>query len=202
MTVVPLQHPASRGTSTSLTVAVLADTHGYIDRRVVDVVSSCDLAVHGGDVGGAWVLRCLQPRCGRVIALVGNNDVPRKWPESERDLLAHLPEVAELALPGGTLTLIHGHQTPARDRHARLRSRYPGTRVVVYGHSHRLVADLDTEPWVINPGAAGRERTFGGPSCIVLTAAESAWTLELFRFEPVPRRLPARTWPAVNKAAT
>jgi putative phosphoesterase len=183
-------------------VAILADTHGQVDGRVIEVVAGCDLAVHGGDVGGAWILRSLQPRGGRVIAVAGNNDVPRKWPKSERDLLAHLPEVAELALPGGTLTLIHGHQTPARGRHARLRARYPGTRLVVYGHSHRLVADLDAEPWVINPGAAGRERTFGGPSCIVLTAAESAWTLELCRFEPVPRRSPARPWPLANKAAT
>jgi len=183
-------------------VAILADTHGQVDGRVIEVVAGCDLAVHGGDVGGAWILRSLQPRGGRVIAVAGNNDVPRKWPKSERDLLAHLPEVAELALPGGTLTLIHGHQTPARGRHARLRARYPGTRLVVYGHSHRLVADLDAEPWVINPGAAGRERTFGGPSCIVLTAAESAWTLELCRFEPVPRHSPARPCRLTNKAAT
>jgi uncharacterized protein len=184
---VPLKHAASWGNPVSVRVALLADTHGQIDSRVAEVVAACDLALHGGDVGGAWVLRALQPRGGRVIAVAGNNDVPRKWPASEHDLLAHLPEVAELALPGGTLTLVHGHQTPARGRHARLRACYPGARAVVYGHSHRLVADLDAEPWVINPGAAGRERTYGGPSCVVLTAAESGWHLELCRFEP--RRL-------------
>jgi uncharacterized protein len=169
-------------------VALLADTHGQVDPRVVEVVAGCDLAVHGGDVGGAAVLRCLQPRGGRVIAVTGNNDVRRKWPEAELDLLDHLPEVAELSLPGGVLTLTHGHQTPARERHARLRARYPGSRAVVYGHSHRLVADLDAEPWVLNPGAAGCERTYGGPSCMVLTATETAWTLEVYRFEPIRRR--------------
>lgn len=96
--------------------------------------------------------------------------------------------MAELTLPGGTLTLIHGHQIPARGRHARLRARYPWARLVVYGHSYRLVADLNAEPWIVNPGAAGRERTFGGPSCMVLSTTEAAWTLELCRFEPHPGR--------------
>jgi putative phosphoesterase len=169
-------------------VAVLSDTHGQVDPRVAEVVAGCDLALHGGDLGGAQVLRSLQPRGGRVIAVAGNNDVPHKWPQADRDLLAQLPDLAELALPGGTLTLIHGHQVPARGRHARLRARYPGARMVVYGHSHRLVADLDAEPWVVNPGAAGHERTFGGPSCLVLTAGASAWSLELCRFEPGPRQ--------------
>jgi len=168
-------------------VALLADTHGRVDQRVAEVVAGCDLAAHAGDLGGAQVLGGLQPRAGRVIAVVGNNDTARKWPAIERDLLALLPEVVELSLPGGTLVLIHGHQTAAQGRHARLRARYPGARAVVYGHSHRLVTDQDAEPWVLNPGAAGRERTYGGPSCIVLTATAHAWTLETCRFS-VQRR--------------
>jgi uncharacterized protein len=169
-------------------VALLADTHGQVDRRVGEVVTGCDLAIHAGDLGDATVMRCLQPRAGRVIAVVGNNDTPRKWPAAERDLLSLLPEVVELTLPGGTLILIHGHQTLALGRHAKLRARYPEARAVVYGHSHRLVADLDAQPWVLNPGAAGRERTYGGPSCMVLTATHQDWTVETCSFPPEPRK--------------
>jgi putative phosphoesterase len=169
-------------------VAILADTHGALDERVEDLVADCDLAVHGGDIGNASVLARLRPRSGRVLAVTGNNDLPRKWPEEDRHLLSELPEQQELALPGGTLVVIHGHQMPARDRHERLRCRFPGARAVVYGHSHRLVADRARMPWVLNPGAAGRARTFGGPSCMILTVSDGGWTLRVVHFEPVSRR--------------
>ena len=170
-------------------VAILADTHGHLDSRVADAVAECDLAVHGGDIGNADVFARLRPRQGRVIAVTGNNDTPQRWPECDRRLLADLPEVAEIPLPGGCLAVIHGHQTPARDRHGRLRKRFPHARAVVYGHSHRLAADRDASPWLLNPGAAGRARTFGGPSCIILTVSALMWELEIRRFaRPVRSR--------------
>jgi putative phosphoesterase len=165
-------------------IALLSDTHGVLDPRIADIVSQCDLAVHGGDIGNAGVLAQLGPRSGRIAAVLGNNDVPSKWPEGEQHLLTRLPlEVIE-DLPGGRLVVVHGHRTPAKDRHARLRRRFPQARAIVYGHSHRLVADCDTEPWVLNPGAAGRARTFGGPSCMVLLTSPAEWLLEVHRFPP------------------
>jgi predicted phosphodiesterase len=110
--------------------------------------------------------------------------VAHKWPEDERHRLASLPAIADVSLPGGRLVAIHGHQTPPRARHERLRRRFPSARAIVYGHSHRLEVDQDADPWVLNPGAAGRARTFGGPSCMILTATERAWVLEIRRFPP------------------
>jgi putative phosphoesterase len=167
---------------------MLADTHGDLDTRVEALVRECDLAVHGGDIGNAEVLERLCPRQGRVVAVAGNNDSPDKWPPDQSPVLAQLREHEELMLPGGTLVLIHGHQIAARHRHERLRRRFPQARAIVYGHSHRLVAECDAEPWVLNPGAAGRARTFGGPSCMVLDAAEHHWALRIARFEPLKRR--------------
>jgi putative phosphoesterase len=166
-------------------VAIVADTHGHLDHRIEALVASCDIAVHGGDIGNAGVLARLQPRSGRVYAVIGNNDIARKWPEQDRGLLASLPDLARVALPGGELVVVHGHRLQAAGRHGRLRERYPGARVIVYGHSHRLVADRDALPWVLNPGAAGRARTFGGPSCMVLSVREREWTLSVHRFEPM-----------------
>ncbi len=68
-------------------VAILADTHGQLDPRIDALVRGCDIAVHGGDIGNAGILARLQPVSGRVYAVRGNNDVPRKWPEHERGLL-------------------------------------------------------------------------------------------------------------------
>lgn len=169
-------------TMTNVRIALLSDTHGAIDPRVQEIVSDCDLAVHGGDIGRASILAQLQPRLGRVLAVFGNNDVARKWPEEDRQLLVHLPEWIEQPLPGGTLIVIHGHQVPARDRHRMLRYRFPQARAIVYGHSHRLAEDRLTAPWILNPGAAGRARTHGGPSCMVLTASADDWRVETYRF--------------------
>jgi putative phosphoesterase len=168
-------------------VAILADIHGRLDPRVEALVADCDLAVHGGDIGNAGVLERLRPRQGRVIAVTGNNDLPRKWPPEQQHFLDNLRERDELELPGGTLAIIHGHQVAAWNRHARLRRCFPHARAIVYGHSHRLIADRDCEIWVLNPGAAGRARTFGGPSGMVLDATEHRWELCIERFEPLKR---------------
>lgn len=168
-------------------VAILADTHGWVDPRVLAIVADCDLAVHVGDIGNAGILNRLRPRRGSVWAVRGNNDRPTDWPALDLDLLTTIPAQVELTLPGGHLSVIHGHQTKARDRHEWLRRRFPLARTLVYGHSHRLVVDQMAEPWVINPGAAGRNRTFGGPTCLVLIASEGEWQVETHRFQPLTR---------------
>lgn len=170
-------------------VALLADTHGYLDPRVAALVSQCDLALHAGDIGNADVLAQLLPRSGRVYAVLGNNDTARQWPDDQAELLTSIPPVLRLALPGGELVLVHGHQLPAAHRHQRLRARYPQARAICYGHSHVVAEDRSELPWVLNPGAAGRARTFGGPSCMVLAATAACWEFELHRFvQRKPRR--------------
>lgn len=168
----------------AVSVALLADTHGWLDPRIARIAARCDMAVHAGDVGAAAVLRELRPRTGEVIAIRGNNDVPEKWPEADHRVLETLEPEASVALPGGDLVVIHG-DVPGRaaDRHDRLRAAYPEARAVVYGHSHRRIADTGEVPWILNPGAAGRTRTYGGPSCLVLVASVAAWSVHEHRFE-------------------
>ncbi|MFY9973511.1 MAG: metallophosphoesterase family protein, partial [Chromatiaceae bacterium] len=108
----PVRRPEEAGV---VRVAILSDTHGAVDPRVLEVVATCDLAVHGGDIGGGEVLEAiaarLRPGAGSLHAVLGNNDVPAKWPECHRALLPELPERLEIDLPGGRLAVIHGHQT-------------------------------------------------------------------------------------------
>jgi hypothetical protein len=165
-------------------VALVADTHGFLDPRIAALVGGCDIALHGGDIGSAEVLSQLQPRGGRVYAVLGNNDVAHKWPDGQRELLVSIPWEAHVALPGGELVLVHGHRLSAARRHQRLRARFPHARAICYGHSHLLADDRDEIPWVLNPGAAGRARTYGGPSCMVLIASETQWQVEQHRFAP------------------
>ena len=166
----------------SVQVAIVADTHGFLDPRVAARVGRCEYAVHAGDVGCAAVLEAMRPLEG-LLAVYGNNDLPAKWPPGEAGLLSRLPAEASLELPGGVLSVVHGDRVgPVAQRHTRLRQVFPQARAIVYGHSHRLICDLEQRPWVLNPGAAGRARTYGGPSCIILTASDRRWQVESIRF--------------------
>lgn len=163
-------------------VGILSDTHGRLDPHVLAWLRGCDVIVHAGDVGAAAVLEALAATGAEVKAVRGNNDVPSKWPVPHEPLHA-LPHEHRIALPGGELVVVHGDRVlPAPQRHERLRSAYPEARMIVYGHSHRLVIDDGARPWVVNPGAAGRSRTYGGPSACVLTAGEKAWRVRERRF--------------------
>lgn len=164
-------------------VALLSDTHGMVDHRVADVIDGSDWVIHAGDIGNATILHQLAQLGEQVVAVRGNNDTPAKWPEQDHEILAALPIERRLRLPGGEMLVLHGHRlTPASQRHQRMRNRYSDVRAVVYGHSHRLCEDTSAEPWILNPGAAGRSRTYGGPSCLLLWINGTQWHVETHRF--------------------
>jgi putative phosphoesterase len=169
------------------TVALLADSHGHLDPRVRDIALGASIVVHAGDIGGGAILETLGAAGGRVVAVAGNNDTPRHWPADERDTLDALPECARLELPGGLLVVEHGHRFAAKNRHARLRRAWPEAAAIVCGHSHRRVLDCTRTPWILNPGACGRSRAYGGPGCLLLQAAAGEWRVDEVRFAPLPR---------------
>ena len=92
-----------------------------------------------------------------------------RWGAPRRDPF-YLTASDEFALPafhcgnvviGLQPAVVHGHQIVSVERrHGWLRERYPDVRVVVYGHTHRRCIDRSARPWIVNPGAAGRNRAF------------------------------------------
>ena len=171
-------------------VLILSDTHGQIDKSIAQMSLHVDFVLHCGDIGNAHVLSALQPR-QRVHVITGNNDTPARAAADDLPLLAGLSETVTLNLPGGKLLAVHGHrQVPASKRHQALRRLYPDVRCIAYGHSHRMLLDDTEQPMVINPGAAGRDRTHGGPSCLLLDATEQRWYFSQHRFplRPIAHR--------------
>lgn len=162
-------------------VWLLSDTHGVLDERIAALIEADDVVVHGGDIGSQQVLDTLAARAGRLISVRGNNDTATRWSGSEAGRQS-LQTQAWLTLPGGDLVAVHGDAFAARHRHDRLRQRYPQARAIFYGHSHRAVIDDTQQPWVLNAGASGRQRTYGGPSCLQLEAGPERWTVQLIRF--------------------
>ncbi|CAA6802573.1 MAG: Phosphoesterase [uncultured Thiotrichaceae bacterium] len=159
-----------------VSVAIVSDTHAVLDTRIADLIKDCDYAIHAGDICGENVLADMRPKTGKVVAVLGNNDLHIHGDS--------LPKRGEMDLPGGKLTVEHGHEHGAhKPDHDSLRESHSGSKVVVYGHTHKMIQDKSATPWVINPGAAGRTRTRGGPSCLILNAsANQEWEIEEFRF--------------------
>ena len=168
-----------------LRIGVIADTHGILDDRILEVLRGCDAVAHAGDVGADEVVDALNSLDIPVWMVGGNNDLPSKW-------RGHWPRLAsgvEVELAGGLLVVLHGDKVlPAAQRHALLRERFAHARAVVYGHSHHLVVDNAASPWILNPGAAGRARTFGGPSCLTVDITlDGAWSVHLHKFALLKR---------------
>jgi putative phosphoesterase len=167
----------------TVTVALVSDTHGFISPEVLAVVARCDKVVHAGDICGGHILDALSCNNDHVIAVAGNNDLPDLWAEEDRTAVEALPRTAELVLPGGLLSVEHGHRHGwAKPDHARLRAAHPGAKMIVYGHTHHRMVDKSEKPWIVNPGAAGKTRNNGGPSCLVVHASSEDWEIEPFRF--------------------
>ena len=175
-------HPTISMNNKKVTVGILSDSHGYLDPRVKDTVNQCDYIVHAGDIFNANILEQLQPK-KELIAVAGNNDFPAFWDASEEDVVKSLPKNNQLELPGGLLVVEHGHRLGNMPDHDDFRLDHADARLIVYGHTHRRVVDQKEEPWVVNPGASGKVRTHGGPSCLILHASEREWKIDSVLFK-------------------
>jgi putative phosphoesterase len=143
-------------------VVVLADTHLRRGRArrlpdaVYDELDRADAILHAGD----FVEPELVDELGGFAplhAVLGNND---------HELVGRLPEVSVVTLGGVRVAMIHDSgATTGRER--RMARRFPGARVVVYGHSHAPDDRVGLDGQLLfNPGSPTERRaqpchTFG-----------------------------------------
>lgn len=168
----------------NINIGVLSDTHSYINPSILDHLSNCDIILHAGDIGSIEVIKQLHEISKDVVSVCGNNDNTQQWNIAEHEDLEHIPQIAEIELPGGKIAITHGDEyfSDYDNWHESLRSNFPQAKAVVYGHSHRLVCDQNAEPWVLNPGPAGETRIQKhGVSCLLITANIKEWKVSEFR---------------------
>jgi putative phosphoesterase len=134
-------------------LAVLSDTHAprywkACPAEVARRLAGVDLILHAGDVCRAGVLEELAA-FAPVRAVLGNNDTP--------DVAAWgAPETLELDLDGLAVAMVHD-AGPAQGRTERLRRRFPGAELVVFGHSHipldLVLGSVGDGVRIFNPGS-------------------------------------------------
>ena len=132
-------------------VVVLADTH--IPRRAKELpeglvphLRSADLILHAGDLLVEDVLYELESYAP-VRAVKGNVD---GWD-------VRLPEALEFGVEDVSVAMIHD-SGPKKGRWGRMRRRFPGARIVVFGHSHIPWLEDEDGLMLLNPGSPTNRR--------------------------------------------
>jgi uncharacterized protein len=152
-------------------IGVIADTHGYFDPRLREMLAAVEVILHAGDVGSREVLDELR-RIAPVHAVGGNVDPPE----------LNLPPSLKLELEGLRLEMMHilpvpqseveewADRTllpdgkPPKRSEAFLKTFDDATGAVVFGHSHQPCLITLGRRLFFNPGSAGKKR-FDLPRC-------------------------------------
>ncbi|QTR51043.1 metallophosphoesterase family protein [Candidatus Thiothrix anitrata] len=46
----------------TVSVAIISDTHGHLDPRIIEIIRECDYAIHAGDICGKMFSRQCNPK--------------------------------------------------------------------------------------------------------------------------------------------
>ncbi len=147
-------------------IGIISDTHGLIRDEIREVLKTCELILHGGDINSHKVLNELQ-EIAPLYAVKGNND--KEW----ADYLG-LPVSLSLDLFGLRVFMIHDKKYLPKDLTDR--------NLVIYGHSHKYAEKQEDGRILLNPGSCGPRR-FGQP--VTMAVAEVAEGQEQFRIEKI-----------------
>ncbi len=136
-------------------IGVISDTHGHIDRRVIEAFAGADLIVHAGDIDRPQIIDRLAA-IAPVKAVRGNMD-RGPWAED-------IPVTALVVVEKVTLYVLHDLAQLDLDPAA------AGIQVVISGHTHRAALTKKDRVVFLNPGSASHPRQDRLPTVAVLTA--------------------------------
>ena len=130
-------------------IALLSDTHNYLDERIFPYLEQCDEIWHAGDIGNLDIIDHLK-KFAKTRAVYGNidNDTIRK--ELNKILMFKCEEVKVL------MTHIGGYPGKyAKGIKDMLENERPD--IFISGHSHilKIINDKNLDILHMNPGAIG-----------------------------------------------
>lgn len=142
-------------------VAVLSDTHGLLRPEIKEVVKTCEVILHGGDINSQKVLDELKT-LAPVYVVRGNND--KEWAE-------YLDNELTITLFGLRIDMVHNKK--------HLKSDLNGTDLFIYGHSHKYEEKIVDGVQFLNPGSCGARRFRQPVTMAVLEIEENGnWQIQ------------------------
>lgn len=143
-------------------IAVLADTHGLLRPEIAEVLGTCEVILHGGDLSSRKILDELE-RIAPVYVVRGNND--KEWAEG-------MAEELDITLFGLRIYMIHNQKHRRKD--------LEGIDLFIYGHSHKYEQKTEEGVCFLNPGSCGPRRFLLPVTMAVLEVQEGTgqWRVE------------------------
>ncbi len=133
-------------------VIIVSDTHKKNDNyfKVVQMHKP-DMVIHCGDVEGGEYAITNAAGCPVHIVL-GNND-----------FFSELPRELELEIASRKVWVTHGHNYYVSVGNERIKQEAiaRGMDIVIYGHTHRPVVDIEDDIIAVNPGSLSYPRQEG-----------------------------------------
>lgn len=128
-------------------IAVISDTHNFLDPGIPNLFAGVDHILHGGDIGLPAILLELE-QVAPVTAVAGNTDDPG-FPYRRT-------QAVELARRKFLIEHMVNPHAPAEPLRARLARERPD--VVIFGHTHKPFCETVNGTLFFNPGYAGKPR--------------------------------------------
>lgn len=135
-------------------IAVISDTHNLLRPEVLDIIETCELILHAGDISRQDILDTLRDM-KKVYAVRGNND-RGGW-------TADIPCFLDFKLFGCSIYMAHIKRNIPDDH---------GADLVISGHSHRYSCVQDGDTIYLNPGSCGPRRFNQDITMAILTIDE------------------------------
>jgi putative phosphoesterase len=129
-------------------IAILSDTHSWLDDRILEYLKNADEIWHAGDIGSIEVIDRLEQLPGNLRAVSGNID------NQQIQLVA--PEVQAFNVENNSVIITHiAGNPPKYNSKVRqlLHDHHPD--ILVCGHSHilKVMHDKRSDLLFINPGS-------------------------------------------------
>lgn len=131
-------------------IAIISDTHGFLDDNVIKYLKDVDEIWHAGDIGTIEVIDRLEQLTGRLRAVYGNID--------SQEIRQIAPEVQGATIHGCRILITHiagsmpQYNTLVRGYIGKFRP-----HILVCGHSHilKVMNDKRNNLLFVNPGSCG-----------------------------------------------
>jgi len=131
-------------------IAILSDTHGWLDDNILKFLHSADEIWHAGDIGSIEVYNELKKLSGKLRAVRGNID--------DHNIRQLAPEVQHFKVDKTTILVTHiAGNPPKYNPNLRALISQHKPNILVCGHSHilKIMNDQANNLLFINPGACG-----------------------------------------------
>lgn len=143
-------------------ILIVSDTHRRDENfvRVMEREPNVEMVLHLGDVEGSEFY--LREVAGCPMEIVSGNN----------DFFSDLPKEREIEIAGRKVFLTHGHNyyVTVGIEHIRQEGRERGMDIVMFGHTHYPLIDVEKDITLINPGSLSYPRQDGKrPTYIVMT---------------------------------